>query len=203
MRINRRIRARESPRFETGSTQYQLLMWGTLLLPGFGPGFENDDEARRAWREHRTELLAGCRAGERPYGFYRWDLGIVDRVVHRWFDQLAVLLEHNLIDAEQVFAIEAEHTTLSPSAPAFIEDFFADSREGLLRVVDGPVGTPVSPSATERSHTLQCFRREFNLCAEWHAGAVGPRSPRFTSGAPRWSKALMRRHYQTHIVNTG
>src|ERR1700733_8847431 len=64
-RINRVLRRREGPAFDSACTKYQVLMWGVALIQD-GPGFQNAVEERQCWLEHRDELLKASVPGERP-----------------------------------------------------------------------------------------------------------------------------------------
>lgn len=161
-RIQRRSRLKKTG-VVPGSTRWQILMYATPFFED-GSTFENDTEMRTAWKAHRHEMLAACDAGRRPYGYYHFELGI-DLVSWKWYDEIRVLLDHNLVDQVEAAAIEALHGALSSRAPVYSEDYFADSSQGILRIVDsgGHASLP-----RERFHSLDNFQREFELCATWH-----------------------------------
>jgi hypothetical protein len=50
-------------------------------------------------------------AGRRPAAYYRFELGIAPP--RRWYGELATLLDHNLIDAEEAVRLERIHYMLS------------------------------------------------------------------------------------------
>ena len=76
-RINRVLRRREGPAFDSACTKYQVLMWGVALIQD-GPGFQNAVEERQCWLEHRDELLKASVPGERPVAYFKFDLAISD-----------------------------------------------------------------------------------------------------------------------------
>ncbi len=151
IRRNRRSRVR-STRGLTGA-QMEILLHGCVMLWHEQPGFESHAERLAGWRKHGRELLAASHPGSRPAAFYEFDLQ-ESRVSWRWYDQIAVLLRHELIDQAEAVTIESDHPRLKLDAPS--EHYFADSTEGLKRIFcsDG--------------HGLRCHLREMELAVAWH-----------------------------------
>ncbi len=160
MRINRKRRAFGTTRFYEGCTQYQLLRWGSLLSPEDGPGFEDESEMRRVWNAHKSELLAECGPGERPYAFYFFDLGIRDRVVHGWAGQVGVLMDRGLIDATEAAGVEANYRMLNAGAAEYMRAL--DRPDGILTMLGGP--------RTKQSEIIMAgIVTECEVAARWHA----------------------------------
>jgi hypothetical protein len=154
-RINRAIRRRVSPAFDPGSTRWQILMWGVALFPRGGPGFENAGEERQAWREHRDELLKAAEPGQRQFAYFKFDLGIKsDLVPIPWFEQLNILLDRELIGAEEALRIE-------------------NSGRGELNPHDSDFGSIFETKAGIERHglceyTLRPLESAFRAAARWH-----------------------------------
>ena len=151
IRRNRRSRVRSTVGL-TGA-QREILVYGTVMICHGESGFESNAERLSAWRKNRVELLAASRPGSRPEAFYEFDLQ-ESRVSWRWFDQVAVLLKHGLIDPKEALAIEVDNHFLKQHTPT--ENFFADSAEGVKRVfaADG--------------YGLRCHLRAVELAIAWH-----------------------------------
>lgn len=134
-------------------TQREILIYGVPMLCREGPDFDSDEHRRRSWVQHRSELLAESRPGIRPAAFFEFDLR-ESRIAWRWFDQIALLLKHGLIDPTEAFAIECEHHYLAQHVP--VEFYFADRAEGVKRLF-GDFG-----------YGLQCHIRQMELSIAWH-----------------------------------
>jgi hypothetical protein len=85
-------------------------------MPAGAPDMPFADEAtaKQAWHRHKTELLARCQPGKRPWGFW-FDLGLdpVDE-----YEEIAALLDRDLIDAAEALAIERQLPFLGEKAHA-------------------------------------------------------------------------------------
>ncbi len=93
--------------------QAELLVYGDVAeaLPGDGTDFRNEDEERAAWAMNRAELLKEpLGAGKRPHAYFKWELHEEPR---RWWDEIRLLLEHGLIDAQEAADIERAHGMLA------------------------------------------------------------------------------------------
>jgi hypothetical protein len=138
-------------------------MGDPVLPPEDGPGLldENGEldeaEMRRCWNANRAELLAACPPGKRPHAFFRFDLGITDRIVWRWHDQLRVLLERGLISAEEAERCENRCPELNPAqAPEFCSSH--DSRATIISSGAGRLGPEIVSELVE----------EFEVVSRWH-----------------------------------
>lgn len=114
MATTKRMRrhARQSMTVEPGSIRWQMLLYGTVFWQD-GPRFESEKKACLAWREHRDELMRHCHPGQRPHGFFKFELGI-EKPMHPWHWQLSVLLDRGLVDAAEASALEHMHEALAP-----------------------------------------------------------------------------------------
>lgn len=130
------------------------MIGGELLADG--PPFENSGAERDGWNKFRAELMAtSYGAGMiRPVAYFRWDLGIVDRVVHRWHDQLAVLLDRNLISAEEAERIDHAFSQLHPKQSLAYGSSF--ERPNAIR------------SLQLSRYLLSDSAQEFDFAARWH-----------------------------------
>jgi hypothetical protein len=85
-------------------------------MPAGAPDMPFADEAaaKQAWHKYKTELLAQCQPGKRPWGFW-FDLGLdpVDL-----YEEIAALLDRDLIDEEEAVAIEERLPILGEKAHA-------------------------------------------------------------------------------------
>jgi hypothetical protein len=94
--------------------QQWFLKYGPNLMPAGSPDmpFADETAAKQAWQKHKTELMAHCQPGQRPWGFW-YDLGIdpVDL-----YEEIAALLDRDLIDEEEAVAIEARVPFLGEKA---------------------------------------------------------------------------------------
>lgn len=148
MRINRLRRARG--RGDLTGCQREILMRGQDFM-GDGDGFESEAAERVAWQKHRVEMLAEAGPGRRPHAYYRLDLG-VDPL--RWYDEVAALLDHDLVNKADVLALERDYAILAPGqGPLYsaFDDAASIGRMGL----DG--------------YVLGGLAREFEVAARWHA----------------------------------
>lgn len=146
MPVTKRARrhARERNQIAEGTTRWQLLMWGCLVLPKEGPDFQNRAEEMQAWAQHRSTLMQQAEPGMRPAGYFKFDLGI-DPAPIRWFDQLDVLLDHGLLGPPEALLVERCYSVLAS--------------------VDSP-GRGCWHSLSARS--LESSIARFALAARWH-----------------------------------
>jgi hypothetical protein len=93
-----------------------FLKYGPNLMPAGAPDmpFADETAAKQAWQKHKTELMAHCQPGQRPFGFW-YDLG-VDPI--DLYEEIAALLDRGLIDADEAFAIEERLPFLGEEAHA-------------------------------------------------------------------------------------
>jgi hypothetical protein len=176
-RINRAIRRRESPAFDRACTKFQVLMWGMALVQD-GLGFQNAGEERQTWIEHRDELLKATEPGQRPVAFFLFDLGIKDRVTYRWFDQITVLLDRDLIGAEEAERVDHSYKELDPDQDALNNSF--DTLEETAR-------------QQLSKYTLETLEGEFTLASRWHAWR----------GRPALAELYHLRSSMVHVVLEG
>lgn len=115
--------------------------------------FANASNKRTAWMRYRSELMAQCQPGHRPRAFYRLDLGL-NILPCRWPDELNVLLDHNLIDADEAVRIEASTLMLSPKQNLEFCCSFEDPR--LIAQMR------LSPSVLDNT------AHAFDVAARWH-----------------------------------
>jgi hypothetical protein len=117
-----RIRRRGHQLRNLTDGQWQILQFGLAIIPS-GAGFATDDEQRAAWRQYRDELMREIGPGRRPAAYFQFDLGISPP--GRWWAQLDVLLDRDLVSREEAARIEAENPALardaSPDASASFE----------------------------------------------------------------------------------
>lgn len=137
--------------------QRQFLLYGDILAPTFNePVFASAEEERRAWYLLRDELMRECRAhfgpGRRPAGFYQYELGCAPQ--WRWYEEIAVLLERNLIDAVEAAGIEATHKALSPGQG----DSFCSGFDDPARIVQMRLD----------EYMRRSLAQEFIVVADWH-----------------------------------
>lgn len=124
------------------------------MIHGGGRGFENQDELKKAWSQHRISLMLEDRGpGRRPFGFYFVDLKM-PRAPFHWHEELLVLMEHKLIDATEAVRIDLSRTELGPKADETTWASFGN-RETILQM---------RPDA----HSLRQTAAGFEAAAEWH-----------------------------------
>lgn len=156
MRINRKRRAVQTRGGLTEAQREWLLVGGFILAdPRNGRPFASEAEELAAWNEHRDELMAEARhnrAGSRPHAFFKFDLKVTPRRGH---DELAILLEHRLIDVDEARLIERFDMTLAPEQSPGLYSAF-DSHELIER------------RGFDR-YTLESVAGEFELATKWHA----------------------------------
>jgi hypothetical protein len=87
--------------------QHMTLLHGDPILPA--DDFSSDAEARAAWCQHRTELLAefsSLSPGQRPYGFWAYDMGRDDAHRLKWWQEAQLLLEMGALVGEEAARFE-------------------------------------------------------------------------------------------------
>jgi hypothetical protein len=130
--------------------QRWFLMYGPALMPAGAPDMPFADEAaaKQAWHKNKTELLAQCQPGQRPWGFW-YDLGMdpVDK-----YAEIAALLDRDLIDAAEALAIERHLPFLGEEAHA-------------MCVIDR---SPPSHSNGQPRLSVAVLARRDALAAKWH-----------------------------------
>jgi len=110
-----------------------------------------DRQMRSLWNRHRSELmLEGTAPGRRPYGFYKYDLGITSPC--HWWQELQILIDRDLLTGEEAFAVETVRDVLSPnqSRNSGFEDKDTIARMGLSEPV------------------LRHVQAEFGAASCWH-----------------------------------
>jgi hypothetical protein len=108
--------------------------------------------ARQTWTKYRTELMtdSSLSPGRRPSAFWRFDVGVVPPA--HWWQELAMLLERDLLAREDAFAIERCYVALTESPAAYAS-------------FDTPAG--VRTLALSASVVAHC-QQQFELAAKWH-----------------------------------
>ena len=150
-RINRRRRASKVHTGALTLSRREHLVYGCVMLGDDQQPFASEAEERATWLLHRESLLAEHRPGERPAGFYIHDLHI-PRPLH-WWQELEILLKHELLSGEEIIAVENLHPELSPSQSAnFLSGYDKPGVDG--RRMD--------------QHSLEQLLGEFSFAAEWH-----------------------------------
>lgn len=112
-------------------------------------------ELKSLWIRHRAELMTEpIGLGFRPWAFYRFDLRI-ERPPYFWFDQLSVLLDRVLIDANEAGMIDCgDIPELRPDqSPAYCGGFESADRIHKMRL---------------GSQVLLHVSAEFQTAARWH-----------------------------------
>ena len=170
-RINRKRRGLgDHERITPGSVRWQSLMWAQLIIPSSGPSFASEPEAIAAWRELRADLMHQCSPGERPAAYFKFELGL-NPPPNRLLEQVAVLLDRNLIDAIEATEIESHYPMLNADqATAFCSEF--DSAVSVLYA---------------HHHGAEILSRtvaRFDLASRWHAWR----------GRPELAELYARRH---------
>ncbi len=139
-------------------TQSEILLYGPPLsdvLPGDGPGFASEDAERAAWFANRDELMQErLGPGRRPYAYFKWELQAEPR---RWWDEVRLLLENDLLDEPEVADIERQHRMLASDPQCQYYASF-DSEGTVKRLLT--TGPPL---------TLLSHANLFDFAASWHA----------------------------------
>jgi hypothetical protein len=129
------------------------------LIPD-GTDFENDGDMATAWRRYRAAILAEfARPGQRPFGFYRFDLRL-DKAPCHWYHEVRILHSNGLLDATELVAVESEHMLLSPAQPTELYASFEDPARIKAMGFCG--------------HTLRQLEAEFLLAVDWHGWRERP-----------------------------
>jgi hypothetical protein len=155
-RLMPRVDRRKKPLGRGNDEQRQVLLYGDVTAAIFSePVFASVAEERQAWFSLREEVLRECRAhfgpGRRPAGYFKFELACEPV---RWYEEIAVLLQHGLIDQSEAIGIEQMHQTLSPGQSDGLCSGFDDQN----RIVQ------MQLSECLRAHLAQ----EFDVAAEWH-----------------------------------
>lgn len=129
----RRLRSGKARRDQLDRPQRTELRTGRSQRGPDGPAFADEDDRRAAWDEHREELLAASKPGERPWAYFAYDLQLDDperfgrgyepRLGHVAIDHHAIALaERGLLapDEEDLIVYRAG-AGLAPSLQAAAE----------------------------------------------------------------------------------
>lgn len=114
--------------------------------------FATEAEARASWRRYRADLLDAAEPGERPRAYFLFELGV--KAPARWFDQLSLLLDRQLICEEEAIQIDLRTGLLCATQTARFFESFED------------VTTVASQGFSVGS--LKYLRCEFRTAERWH-----------------------------------
>ena len=146
-------------------------------------GSNSEDEARAAWQQYREQIMADLNCvGRRPAAYYKYELHI-DPPGH-WYHELVVLLDRNLISAEEAVRMEANNQILSGEHQ---ESFCSalDDQAGIARMQLDPdmadeLAEEFDAAARRhqwrgRSEVAERYRKRANLLRAWVADSNLPR----------------------------
>ena len=149
--------------------QRDILLFGYVLIAHGEPGFESEDEERKAWQRYGPEMIALLNhPWRKPAGYYKHELHIDPPSC--WPGELAALLDHNVITADDIVRIEACEPMLSGQhQDAYCGSF--DDPASIQRV-------GLDPDMAES------MAEEFEAAARWHQWRRRPEvAERYTARA--------------------
>ncbi len=130
------------------NAQRQLLLYDQVFLETPGEaGFDNDQQARAAWRAHSAELMAefGDQPGRRPAGWWAYEVRI-DPPAH-WYQEAGELEERNLLSKDEEFRLERDRRELAANQGDFASAMFTHKWSPYL---------------------LREYEARFRFAAAWH-----------------------------------
>ena len=133
--------------------QEHLLIFGCVFGAHHQERFASEVDERAAWELHRERLMAQVKdPGRRPHAYYKFDLGVDPP--WRWFDEIEILLDHNLIGEDEAIKIERNVEMLSgDQAEAYCASFDGEKTIAWMQL---------SPDSW-------CdFAEQFDVAAKWH-----------------------------------
>lgn len=147
-----RVRIGHARRGALTDRQRDYLTRRVLFFLHDGEAFADEEEAAAAWRLHRNELMhADFGSRLRPWGYYKFELNCEP---HWWHQEVACLLDRDLISREELFRIEQLFPTLHEGcATKFVS--FEDRAWIDLQRYEGAL--------------LRRVAEECELAARWHA----------------------------------